>query len=70
MADLLAVVLPWVLAFFGFLLLNWFAVRQIEKRFYEITEERDERLSRMQKAMRALQNARAASRRDRIDRML
>ena len=70
MADLLAVVLPWVLAFFGFRLLNWFAVRQIEKRFYEITEERDERLSRMQKAMRALQNARAASRRDRIDRML
>lgn len=70
MAELFAVLLPWVAAGIGFVLLNWFAARQIEKRFYETLEERDERLSRMQKAMRALRNARSASRRDRIDRML
>lgn len=70
MAELLAVLLPWIAVAIGFVLLNWFAVRQIEKRFYETMEERDARLSRMQKAMRALRNARAAARRDRIDRML
>jgi membrane protein implicated in regulation of membrane protease activity len=70
MADVVAVLAPWAAALVGFVILNWVAVHQIQKRFFEKMEERGERLTRMQKAMRALQNARAASRRDRIDRML
>lgn len=69
MAELFLALVPWMTVLVGFVGLNWFAIHQIEKRFYYTMENRDERLTRMRKAMRALRDARAASRRDRIDKL-
>ena len=67
MTEILLALVPWASVLVGFVGLNWFAMRQIEKRFYDKMEDRDDRLSRMQKAVRAIRAARAASRSDRID---
>lgn len=70
MYEIVAAAAPWFVAACGFVALNWFAVRQIEKRFYQIMEQQNDQRRRASEAAKALRDARRASRMDRIDRML
>jgi hypothetical protein len=67
MAEFLLVVMPWASVVIGFILLNWFAVSQIERRLNSETEEQHDRLGRLRKAINALRDSRSSSRDDRID---
>jgi hypothetical protein len=69
MADILLVVMPWASVFVGFVLLNWFAVSQLERRLKAKAEEQNDRLGRIRKAINALRDSRSSSRDDRIDRL-
>jgi hypothetical protein len=67
MTEIVAILTPWAMAFVGFVLLNWFAIHQMKKRFNARMEDQDGRVKRARKAIAAIRASRDSSRSDRID---